>query len=137
MKKYISKINPVLLVLLFSVLLLISAGCKGDDGNSITNPLVNGSVTISISTQQGQQGVVFIATPSAAVKISKLTVSLPAQQFNDVIQGDGTTVFNANQGAEINEYTGVVSGQQWTFQFEGNLVSNNQAFNVTSKYTIP
>lgn len=133
------------LILVFVSLLFIwITGCSDDAGGTVTDPFGSGgtsgtgNVTFTIASTQGQQGgIIFTATPSVSVKITKVTVSLPAQQFNDVIQGDGTTVFNANEAAQIEEYTGVASGQQWKFQFEGTLVSNNQAFNVTSNYTIP
>ena len=80
----------------------------------------------------------FTAKPSAAVTVTRITVSLPAQNFNDVLQGDGTTVYQGGQTYDLEEYTGVASGQQWTFKFEGKLCSaQGQAYNVTSNYTIP
>ena len=132
------KIISFILIYLFFI-----TGCNNNSGGGITDPFGTGngtrtgSVTFTMSTQQGQQGVIFIATPSVAVKITKVTVSLPAQQFNDVLQGDETTVYNANQIVQLDEYTGVASGQQWTFQFEGTIANNNQAFNVTTNYTVP
>ena len=118
--------------------------CSDDSGGTVTDPFGTGGtggtggVTFTISSIQGNQGgIIFTASPSVDVKITKVTLSLPAQQFTDVIQGDGTTVFPANQAVQLDEYTGVATGQQWTFQFEGNLASNNQAFNVNSNYTIP
>lgn len=130
---------------LFALLLIITA-CHNDSGvGGITDPFGTGTggttgggnVTFTISAQQGQQGIIFLATPSVAVKLTKVTISLPAQNFNDVVQGDGTTVYNANQAVQIEEYTGVASGQQWTFRFEGTIANNNQAYNVTSNYTVP
>lgn len=97
-----------------------------------------GGVTFTIGSQQGENGgILFHATPSVAVKVAKVTCSLPAQNFTDVVEGDANTIFNANEAVGIQEYTGVASGQQWTFKFEGTLASNNQAFNVTSNYTVP
>ena len=135
MKKIIS-----ISLLLITIIIL---GCQDDSNTGVTDPFGTGTntgtgnVTFSMSTTQGQQGVIFVATPSVAVKITKVTVSLPAQQFTDVLTDDGTTVFNANEGVQLDEYTGVASGQQWTFQFEGSLANGGQAFNVTSNYTIP
>ncbi len=130
---------------LLPMFLLLIASCSDDSTGTITDPFGggglgggNGSVTFTISSTQDQQGgVTFNATPSVAVKITKVTVALPAQQFTDLLQGDGTTVFQANQPAGLEVYSGVSSGQQWTFQFEGTLSSNNETFNVTSNYTIP
>jgi hypothetical protein len=132
-------------ILSLTILLLISLniGCNDDSGGTVTDPFGGGSntgtgnVTFTISAMQGQQGIVFIATPNASVKLTKVTVSLPAQQFTDVLTDDGTTVFNANEPVQLEEYTGVSSGQQWTFKFEGSLANGGQAFNVTSNYTIP
>jgi len=131
----------ILIVVLAFIGLL---SCSDDQGGTVTDPFGTGGtggtggVTFTVSSTQGNQGgVIFTATPSVDVKITKVTLSLPAQQFNDVLQGDGTTVYPANQAVQLDEYTGVATGQQWTFQFEGNLASNNQAFNVTANYTIP
>lgn len=140
MKRIIFYLLPVFLVLISS--------CSDDSGGTITDPFGSGglggggtgggSVTFTISTTTGQQGeVTFNATPSANVKITKVTVGLPAQQLSDEYTDDGTIVYNANQIVPINTYTGVATGQQWTFQFEGTLASDNQTFNVTSNYTIP
>ena len=133
-----------LLSILISISFLVLCSCSDDSGGTVTDPFGTGgtgggtgNVSFTISTTQGQQGVIFVATPSASVKITKVTISLPAQQFNDVLQGDGTTVFNANEAVQLDEYTGVATGQQWTFKFEGILANNNQAFDVTSNYTIP
>jgi hypothetical protein len=130
---------------LISIVLIVSTGCNDDSGGStITDPFGGGgtggqgSASFTISTTNGQQGgIIFTATPSVDVKITQVTVSLPAQQFTDVLQGDGTTVFSANQAALLEEYVGVERGQQWTFKFEGTLANGGQTFSVTSNYTIP
>lgn len=135
-----------IIIYLLPILIIALASCSDDSGGTVTDPFGsgglggggNGSVTFSISTTNGQQGeVTFNASPSVNVKITKVIVGLPAQQLSDEYAGDANTVFNANQVVPIETYTGVASGQQWTFQFEGTLASNNQAFNVTSNYTIP
>lgn len=132
-----------LLLIFISLFFIWITGCSDDAGGTITDPFGSGgtsgtgNVTFTVSSTQGQQGVIFIATPSVSIKITKVTVSLPAQQFTDVLTDDGTTTYNANQAVQLDEYTGVASGQQWTFQFEGTIASNNQAYNVTSNYTIP
>ncbi len=135
-----------LILFLLPILFLAITSC--DDSSGVTNPNGGGiggigggggggSVTFTIGTSQGEQGgIYFTAAPSVAVKITKVTVSLPAQQFSDVLQGDGTTVYNANEAVLLEEYVGVANGQQWTFQFEGSLAGNNQTFNVTSNYTV-
>lgn len=131
-------------ILFVPLLILLYTSCSDDSNDSGgLNPLAPGgssntsSVSFTISTVQGNQGVIFVATPNVAVKLTKVTVSLPAQSYTDVLTDDGTYVYNANEGIQIEEYVGVASGQQWTFQFEGSTASNNQAFNVTSNYTVP
>ena len=132
-------------IYLLSILFMLFTGCSEDSNNSNPTGLIlggggtgGGSVTIAISITTGQQGeVTFNATPSVNVKITKVTVSLPAQQLSNEFTDDGSTVYNANQVVPIDTYTGVATGQEWTFQFEGTLASNNQTFNVTSNYTIP
>ena len=132
-----------LMLVFISFLFIWITGCSDDEGGTITDPFGTGgtsgtgNVTFTISSTQGQQGVIFIATPSVSIKITRVTVSLPAQQFNDVLTDDGTTTYNANEAVQLDEYTGVASGQQWTFKFEGTIVSNNQTYSVTSNYTIP
>ncbi len=135
-------------LVLVSLIAIIVTGCR-DNGTSgtITDPFGTGTglgnnntpgVTFTVRTVQGQQGgTIFTATPSVSVKITKVTISLPAQQFEDVIYGDGTTVYQGNQTVMIQEYLGVEAGQQWTLKFEGTLANNNQAFNVTTNYTVP
>ena len=120
-------------------------GCSDDTGSGVTDPFGTGgttggtgNVTFTMGSQQGENGgVLFYCTPSVDVKITKVTCSLPAQNFNDELIDDGTTVYKANEAVGIQEYSGVASGQQWTFKFEGTLASNNQVFNVTSNYTVP
>lgn len=132
-------------IVLIALTSITGIGCSDNSaGGGVTDPFGGGNnntgggaVTFKIGTTQGQQGgTIFTITPSVSVKITKVTISLPAQQFTDVINDDGTTVYNGNQTVVTEEYTGVAAGQQWTFQFEGTLADNNQAFNVTSNYTV-
>jgi len=39
----------------------------------------------------------FTAKPSAAVTVTQVTISLPAQSFQDIVQGDWQTVFQSGQ----------------------------------------
>lgn len=138
------KTNKIILLLVSSFVVFLF-GCSDDSNDS--NPVGlgglggtggQGSVSFTIGSTIGQQGgIIFTATPSVDVKITQVTVSLPAQQYTDVLQGDGTTVFNANQTAQLEEYVGTEKGQQWTFQFEGTLAADGKAFDVTSNYTVP
>ena len=101
----------------------------------------NGNVAITISFQSDQQGGgVFSGTPSVAVKLNSLTVSVPAQQYTESFQFDGTETAAANVTEAFLQYaagSGITTGQQWTFQFEGTLAADGKAFNITSNFTIP
>lgn len=125
-------------LLIFFSLIIFS--CKKDSSNP-SSPIIGGStgsVTFTIGQRQGNQGIIFTAKPSAAVIITQITVSLPAQSYQDVLQGDGQTVFQSGQTYDLDEYTGVASGQLWTFKFEGKLGSaQGQLYTVTSNYTVP
>ena len=133
-----------IIIYLLPILIATLASCSNDTvGGGVTDPFGGGgggqgAVNFIIGSTNGQQGgIIFTAVPSVDVKITQVTVALPAQQFTDVLQGDGTTVFGANQTAQLEEYVGVEKGQQWTFKFEGTLSNGGQVFNVTSNYTIP
>ncbi|MCB0730211.1 MAG: hypothetical protein KDC52_08945 [Ignavibacteriae bacterium] len=137
-----------LIIYFIPIVMIFVSSCSNDSGGTVTDPFGTGNnggntggtgnVTFTIGTTNGQQGgIVFTASPSVAVKITKVTLNLAAQNFTDVLTGDGTTVYNANEAVGLEEYTGVESGQQWTFQFEGTTSADNKAFNVTSNFTIP
>ena len=109
-------------------------GLGGGGGNG------GGGVTFTIGTKQGQQGgIVFTFKPSTDVTLTTATLKLPAQQYEDVLTNpDPSTVFTAQNVYDLDEYTGVVSGQQWTITFVGKLGSTTgTAFTVTANYTIP
>jgi hypothetical protein len=99
-----------------------------------------GGVTFGITQAAGNTGIIFYATPSAAVTITNVNVSVPAinPPFNKDFTGDGTTVYPANQKVSISEFTGVATGQKWVFVFTGKLgTATGTAFKVTSNYTVP
>ena len=116
-----------------------SGSPTGADGAAGGGGGGGGSVTFTITQGAGNQGgIIFYATPSAAVTITKVNSSVPAVQFTLDTQGDGTTVFPASKPVSINEFTGVASGQKWVFVFTGKLGSSTgTAFTATSNYTVP
>ncbi|MGA9116630.1 MAG: hypothetical protein WB626_07640 [Bacteroidota bacterium] len=127
-----------------ALLLLLAGGCSKDSGTG-TNPFGGGGpggggggVTFTITSGQGQQGIVFRGAPSTAVTVTQIIAALPAAGYADTIAGDGTTVFQAGTAYDIGEYTGVAQGQAWRFSFQGRL-GNAQGtqYNVSSNYTVP
>jgi len=106
----------------------------GGGGSSVT-------FTITQGPGQTQGGIIMYGTPSVAVTITNVNVQVPAANppFNkDYAPPDITTVFPANQPAQINEFTGVASGQKWVFVFTGHIgTAAGTAFSATSNYTVP
>ena len=139
----------IILSVFMVLFLFLFASCKSDSSPTNANGGIGGlggngggggnnSVTFTVSQQTGNTGIVFFASPSVAVVITSVAVSLPAQSFTDTVPGDGTTVFPANQAVSIREYTGVTSGQKWTFVFTGKLGgTTGTAFSSTANYTVP
>ncbi len=151
-----------LLFYTLSVLMFITIGCSDDA--SVTSPNSGGlgigdgngsgggggSVTFKIGNQKLQEGYDFdndgqadesfylTASPSVAVKISTVKIEIPGDANFDTVQGDGTSVFAANQAVQLNStpYYNVASGQKFTIKFSGKLASNDQSFDVTSEYTV-
>jgi len=127
--------------MIFSLFLFNSCSDKGgstDSGGFGPGGGGGGGVTFGITQATGNTGIIFYATPSAAVIITNVNVSVTGTQYSHDFQGDGTTVYPANQPVQINEFTGVASQQKWVFVFTGKLGSaTGTAFNVTSNYTIP
>jgi hypothetical protein len=135
----------------FSLLLmlgtLIVAGC-GDDAVGPTGGTGGlggggnggGGVTFTMGKTPGQQGgVIFTFKPSVDVTITTVTLKLPEQQFEDPLTNPNPNeVYTSQNTYEIEEYTGVQSGQKWQFVFVGKLGSSTgTAYNVTANYTIP
>lgn len=131
------------LVVLTGFLIVLASGCSDNSSGTGGDPFGpggggGGAVTWTIGSRQGQQGRIFTGQPSVAVTVTQVTVSLPAQPFQDVIQGDGTTVYQAGTVYDIGEYTGVATGQAWTLAFQGRIGNaQGQQYTVTSNYTVP
>jgi hypothetical protein len=128
-----------------ATIFLLIGGCSDDSGSGTTDPFGTGGgggtggVTFTISHRQGDQGgIMFTVRPSTAVTVTQYTCSLPAQQFSETYEGDGTTVYPGNQVYDIAEFTGVASGQQWTFNIKGKIGSaTGQNYDVNTNYTVP
>lgn len=135
--------------LILTLMLLVLSGCSKDD--PVSPPAGGGglgggngggggttSVTWTIGQAQGSQGgIIFTASPSTAVTVTQLTVSLASENFQESFQGDGQTIFQGGTVYEVTEYVGVAPGQQWSFRFVGNIgTAQGAAYDVTSNYTV-
>lgn len=140
--KKILLLNSLIIALLF-----VFTACSDDEGNA-TSPFGpvgggtggGGNLTITISSRQDQGATIFTATPSVAISLSTLTVSVPSEQYTESFQFDESFVAEANVTQDLLEYpagSGVASGQQWIFQFSGKIAATGEPFTVTSNYTIP
>jgi len=137
-------IKGIFCVLLFTGLSFI--GCSEDGG---TNPVGGGfgnnpgggNVTFTVtSVNDPQQGTTnFAFKPSVDVTVTSIVVSVPAENFTYTeTNPNPAEVFTAAEGFSLTGYTGVATGQQWTFQVKGNIgTANGQAYDVTVNYTIP
>jgi len=107
------------------------------------NPVIPGggntsTVNIEIQSQQGQNGgTEFDGKPNIDIVITEVNVNETTTGFNDVIQGDGTTVFKKDEWVLINEYTGVQTGMKFKFNFIGKTSPGGKEFNITADYTVP
>jgi hypothetical protein len=148
--KYFNKIYGGNMKFLFSVIaifcLFIFNSCSNNSsptsagGGGLGGPGGGGgsSVTFGITQAAGTTGIIFYSTPSTAVVIADVNVSVPAASFTKDYTDATGTVYPANKAVEINEFTGVASGQKWVFVFTGHLGSaTGTAFSVTSNYTVP
>lgn len=131
--------------ILISGIILTLASCSksSDDGSSnplgsVGNPTNTGGVTFTMGHRSGDQGgIMFTTNPSTDITVTQIVLTLPAQSFADTLVDDGTTVYAGNQVYDLAEYSGVATGQQWTFNFQGKLGSaQGSAYNVTSSYTV-
>jgi hypothetical protein len=125
-------------------LLLVAAvlfsGCSKKDSNPMipSNPTPTPvNVTFTMHLESGTQGMIFVASPNEDVKLTKVVLSFPAQQFVDeVTNPNPNTVFPKDSNIHLSEYTGIEGGQQWEITFTGFLASNNRAFTVKINWTV-
>ena len=107
-------------------------GCSKDS----SNPLVPGgpvspSVTFSMHLESGTQGMIFVASPSADVRLQKIIVEYPPEKFVDTLTNPDPTVLIAKgSNIQVAEYTGVESKQRWVLTFIGIEAVTNKQFSV-------
>lgn len=111
----------------------------------------NGGVNFTMTHQVLQEGYDFdndgqqddsfylVASPSVSVTITSVKVSIPNNANFDNVQGDASTIYNANDQVQINvqPYYNVSKGLKFTLTFNGSLTSNNNNFTKTVEYIVP
>jgi len=127
MKKVLYAITALVLVVL--------AGCNKDDSNPVDGPA---SVTFRVTSSAIADTVYFSFKPDTDVKIDTIIASLPAKNFVDYYAvNESNRVFSKDVLYQWIGYSGVQSGQKWSFVFKGRLVSNNSSFSYSYSYSIP
>ena len=123
------------------LLLSFAYGCSdsGTGTGGVGGGPTGGSITFQMSGQGNNTSYTFSFRPSVDTKLSKLIAAVPSLGFADTLTNTGNPnyVFSKDTTYALDPYSGVATGQQWTFTFTGNIVSNNQAYTVTSNYTVP
>ena len=126
-------------VLLFLAAAVALTGCKKNSNNPtgpVTTPPAT-NVTFTMHLESGTQGMIFVASPSVDVKLTKVDLSFPAQQFTDtVVNPNPSTVFPKGSNIRINEYTGIEGGQRWILVFTGTIAATGQPFAVTITWDV-
>ncbi len=133
--------KQIILALFLTIVIYISS-CGSDSGSGGIGPGGGGTtVTFAMSGQVDPNNPAnfnFGFKPSVDVKIATLIAGVPAQPFFDTIQNTTVNyVFSKDTTYLFGPYTGVQTGQAWTFKFNGTTVSNNTAYETTSNFTIP
>ncbi|MBX7041573.1 MAG: hypothetical protein K1X85_01620 [Ignavibacteria bacterium] len=130
-------------IALVLLLLTIAYGCSNDSstGSGGIGPgggTGGGSITFQMTGQGDINSYTFGFKPSVDTKLTKLIAAVPNLQFFDTLTNQNTAyVFSKDTTYTLDPYQGVQTGQAWQFTFTGNIVSNNQAYTVTSNFTIP
>lgn len=117
------------------------SGCGSDNSSGGSGGIGGGGGSSAISyTVRGQGDInsyTFFVKPSVDTKITKVVASVPAIAFSDTINVDPNQTYTGGTEYSLDPYQGVQTGQAWTFSFTGTVVSNNQAYTVTTNYTVP
>ena len=128
---------------LIALLFVLVSGCKKDDAGSGTDPFGGGGgggggVTFQVTVVRDQQNQPFFQfTPSTPVTVTQVTATLQGAQPN-VLNGDGTTVYSAQNPFVIGPVTGLAAGQQWSFVIQGKIGNaQGAAYNVTTNFVVP
>ena len=119
-------------LLLFAAIFYSSCGSDSNDSSGgLLGPGGSNSISFTISGQGDPTNYTFSATPSVDTKITRVIASAPAFNFADTIVIADPTAY------ALDPYTGVEAGQAWVFTFTGTVISNNEAYTVSTNYTVP
>ncbi len=110
-------------------------GCSKNSNNPVAPALP--AVAFTMHMESGTQGMIFVASPSMDVRLEKVVVTYPPQQFSNTISNpDPTTVIAKGSNIQIGEYTGVEMKQVWVLTFVGSDPTTNRPFAVTMNWEV-
>ena len=126
-------------LLFFAAIFYSSCGSDSNDSSGgLLGPGGSNSISFTISGQGDPTNYTFSATPSVDTKITRVIASAPAFNFADtIVIADPTQTFTGGTAYALDPYTGVEAGQAWVFTFTGTVISNNEAYTVSTNYTVP
>lgn len=118
--------------------LVLLAGCSKKDSNPVGPSLpATPNVKFTMHLESGTQGMIFVASPSADVRLEKVVVKYPPEQFENIIENPNpTTLIAKGSNVQIGEYTGVEARQVWALTFVGTDVATNKAFSITMNWEV-
>jgi hypothetical protein len=127
--------------LLVAVLLgiMVLAGCGKKSSNNPVGPGLTETPAVKfiMHLESGTQGMIFVASPSADVRLEKVVVKYPPEQFENTIENpDPTTVIAKGSNVQIGEYTGVEAKQVWELTFVGADAATNKPFTVKFNWEV-
>ncbi len=130
------------LSIIFMLLIAVAfSSCSNSTGGGVIGPGGGGTgnITFTTSVVQDQQGSnYFQYVPSEGVTLTTITASCPQLQItNEVVNGDGTTVFTPTNPLQVGPVQNLATGQQWTFVIVGKVGSSTgTAYSTTVNYTV-
>ena len=128
--------RSLLVVLVASTLVL--AGCSKKSSNPVTPaPTPAANVAFTMHMESGTQGMIFVASPSMDIMLTKVSVAYPPAQFAETMDNPNpATVFAKGSNIQIGEYTGVDARQKWTLVFVGTVAATGQPFVTTMEWEV-
>ncbi len=119
-------------------------GCSKKNSSNPATPIDGGSggneevnVNFTMGLESGTQGMIFVASPSEDIRLARIEVTFPAQNFRDTVTNpDPQSVIQKGSRIRFAEYTGVEGGQQWVLVFYGTVATTGKAFTKKVNWTV-
>ncbi len=81
--------------------------------------------------------MIVFASPNVDVRITKIDLTFPAQQFSDtIVNPQPDTVFPKGSSIQLNEYSGINGRQRWVLKFTGVVVATGKSFTVAMNWDV-